>query len=289
MLKPGEGLVRGALAAPVAAILLAMVSIQAGASLAKSLFPVMGPVGGTTLRLLLAALLLSAVYRPWRGRSLRGSWPATVGYGLSLGFMNLFYYLALERVPMGVVVAIEFLGPLGVAIAVSRRTVDFAWIVLAVLGLLLLLPVAPGAAALDPLGIVFALLAGLGWALYIVFGTRAGSDHGGRSVALGMIVGAVAVLPVGATLSGAALFAWQWLPVALAVAILSSALPYTLEMYAMTRMPTRVFGVFMSVEPAIAALVGLVVLGEVLAPGQWVAIGCVMLASFGSALTARRN
>jgi len=289
MLKSNEALYPSALAGPVAAILLAMVSIQAGASLAKSLFPVMGPVGGTTLRLIIAALLLAAVYRPWRGRSLRGSWPATVGYGLSLGFMNLFYYLALERVPMGVVVAIEFLGPLGVAIAVSRRTVDFAWIALAVLGLLLLLPVAPGAAALDPLGLVFALLAGLGWALYIVFGTRAGSDHGGRSVAIGMIVGAVAITPVGAAVSGAALFAWQWLPLALVVAILSSALPYTLEMYAMTRMPTRVFGVFMSVEPAIAALVGLVVLGEVLAPGQWVAIGCVMLASFGSALTARRS
>ena len=154
--------------------------------------------------------------------------------------------------------------------------------------LVLLLPLTAGAPRLDPLGIGYALLAGLGWALYIVFGTRAGIEHGGRSVAIGMIVGAVVALPIGILAAGSALLTLAALPVALLVAVLSSALPYTLEMYAMTRMPTRTFGIFMSVEPALAALVGLAMLGEQLAALQWLAIGCVMLASFGSALTSAR-
>lgn len=273
---------------PIVAVLVAMVSIQFGASLAKGLFPLVGSIGATTLRLLLAAAILVAIHRPWRGGSLRGSWPAMLGYGAALGFMNLFYYLALERVPMGLVVAIEFLGPLAVAIAASHRALDFLWVLLAMAGLLLLLPLAPGATPLDPTGIAFALLAGAGWAAYIVFGTRAGHAHGGRSVALGMLIGTAFVLPVGIGAAGAAMLQLSVLPLALLVAVLSSALPYTLEMYALTRMPTRVFGIFMSVEPALAALVGLAMLGEQLAPLQWTAIGCVMLASLGSATTGSR-
>lgn len=271
---------------PIAAVLLAMCSIQLGASLAKSLFPVLGPIGATTLRLVLAALVLLPVCRPWRGEPLAGSRGPLVGYGAALGLMNLSYYLALSRVPMGVVVAIEFLGPLAVATLASRRGWDLAWVLLAAVGLALLLPVWRGTARVDPLGICFALLAGLGWALYIVFGTRAGLKHGARSVSLGMIVGALVVLPVGVVTLGTRLVAPAALPVALAVAVLSSALPYWLEMWAMTRMPTRSFGIFMSVEPALAAFVGLAVLGERLGCLQWVAIGCVMLASFGSAMSS---
>jgi len=274
---------------PVVAVLTAMCSIQFGASLAKGLFPALGPVGATTARLLLAALLLGLCFRPWRGASLRGHRAALVGYGAALGLMNLFYYLALERVPMGIVVAIEFLGPLAVAIGASHRPVDFLWVLLALTGLVLLLPLQGGAAALDLVGICYALLAGVGWALYIVFGTRAGAGHGLRSVALGMIVAAAIVLPIGAGVAGKALLNVSALPLALAVAVLSSALPYVLEMYAMTRMPTRAFGIFMSVEPAIAALFGLALLGERLSPLQGVAIGCVMLASFGSALSSARS
>jgi inner membrane transporter RhtA len=273
---------------PIAAILVAMCSIQFGASLAKALFPVLGAIGATTVRLLLAALILLILYRPWRGAALKGSWRGLIGYGVALGLMNLFYYLALERVPMGIVVAIEFLGPLGVAIAASRRAVDFAWVLLAVTGLVLLLPVTRDAAALDPLGLGYAVVAGIGWGLYIVFGTRSGLEHGGRTVAIGMIVGALVVLPVGVAASGSAMLKLSALPLALVVAVLSSALPYTLEMFAMTRMPTRVFGIFMSLEPALAALVGLAMLDERLTPLQWLAIGCVMLASFGSAATAAR-
>jgi inner membrane transporter RhtA len=273
---------------PVAAILTAMCSIQFGASLAKGLFAVMGPVGATTLRLTLAALLLAVVFRPWRGASLAGHRGAVLAYGAALGLMNLFYYLALARVPMGVVVAIEFLGPLAVAIVHSHRPIDFLWALLAVIGLVLLLPFGAGAAHPDLLGLGYALLAGVGWALYIVFGTRAGLGHGVRSVALGMIAAAVVVVPVGVVAAGPALLNLRALPLGLAVAVLSSALPYVLEMQAMTRMPTRVFGIFMSVEPAIAALFGFALLGERLTALQCTAIGCVMLASFGSALSSTR-
>ncbi len=271
---------------PIALVVVAMCSIQFGASLAKSLFPVLGAAGATALRLVLATLILVAIYRPWRGASLRRGWRSLLIYGAALGFMNLSFYLALERVPMGIVVAIEFLGPLGVAIAASRRAIDFAWVVLAVVGLLLLLPLSPGAPRLDPVGIGYGLLAGAGWALYIVFGTRVGAEHGGRSVAIGMVIGTLVVLPAGVMHAGSALLTVSLLPIAVAVAVLSSALPYTLEMYALSRIPTRTFGILMSVEPALAALAGLAMLGEQLTSLQWIAIGCVMLASVGSAGTS---
>lgn len=278
---------------PLLAILAAMCSIQFGAALAKGLFPVLGAVGATTLRLVLAALLLALVFRPWRFGIPASSRAALAGYGTALGLMNLFYYLALQRVPMGIVVAIEFLGPLAVAIAASRRALDFLWALLAAAGLALLLPLRGGTGSLDPIGLGFALLAGVGWASYIVFGTRAGADHGARGVALGMIVGAVVVLPVGAVFGGGALGAavldGRVLPLALAVAVLSSALPYVLEMYAMQRIPTQTFGILMSLEPAIAALFGLMLLGERLTPLQDIAIGCVMAASLGSALAVRSS
>ena len=280
---------RNTLVRPIAAILLGMCAIQLGASLAKGLFPVMGAIGATTLRLLLAALMLGVVFRPWRGASLRGQWPAIAGYGCAVGFMNLFYYLALSRVPMGVVVAVEFIGPLAVAIAASRRALDFAWVVLAIAGLALLLPQSAGAAPLDRLGLAYAAMAGVGWGLYIVYGSRSVATDGPRVVALGMAIGAAVALPVALLAGGTALFNAAALPIGLAVAFLSSALPYTLEMYAMRRMPTRVFGIFMSVEPALAALVGLAMLGEQLSTLQWLAIGCVMVASFGSAWTSRRE
>ena len=273
-----------------AALLVAMCSIQSGASLAKQLFPLLGPVGATTLRLLLAATLLALLYRPWRGASLAGQRLVLLGYGGSLGLMNLCYYLALERVPMGIVVALEFTGPLAVALMASRRGIDFLWILLAAAGLLLLLPLAPGNAGLDGLGLALALLSGLFWALYIVFGTRAGAVQGGRSVALGMVVAAFVVLPLG--LGSPILTATTWQPAVLAtglgVALLSSVLPYTMEMWAMQRLPTRTFGIFMSLEPAIATLAGFLWLGEHLTALQGLAIVLVMAASLGSAATATR-
>jgi inner membrane transporter RhtA len=266
-----------------------MCSIQYGASLAKGLFPALGPVGATTLRLVLAASLLGVAYRPWRGGLPPGQRAAVAGYGVALGFMNLCYYLALDRVPMGVVVALEFTGPLAIAIWASRRPLDFLWVLMAVAGLLLLLPWQGAATALDPVGLGLALLSGFFWALYIVFGTRAGAAHGGRGVALGMVVAALVVLPFGAGSATTAMLDWRILGLGLAVALLSSALPYVLEMRAMQALPTRTFGIFMSLEPAIAAVAGFLFLGEQLSALQLAAIGCVMAASLGSAASSQHE
>ncbi len=279
---------------PIAAVLAGMLASQLGASLAKSLFPALGPVAATTLRLLLAAAVLSLFYRPWRGGLLRNArasghgWDLA-GYGFSLAFMNLAFYLALARAPMGVVVAVEFTGPLAVAIGASRRPVDFLWVLLAVCGLLVLVPWQAGLASADAAGLGLALLSGLGWAGYIVFGTRAGAAHGGSGVALGMILSATLILPVGGAALVTAAPGWMLLATGLAVALLSSAIPYVLEIHAMQALPTRTFGILMSVEPAIATLVGLVVLGEQLSMPQLAGIAGVVCASLGSAATSRQT
>jgi len=271
--------------ASIAVLLIAMVSIQIGAALAKSLLPVVGAAGAAALRLAFASVMLLAVARPWR------SWPrgaaaaAILAYGFAMGAMNLLFYSALRRIPLGVAVALEFTGPLAVAMATSRRARDFFWIALAVTGLLLLLPLRTGAGALDPAGVAFALAAGACWALYILFGRRAGTLHRGGVAALGVLAGAVLVVPIGALSVGPRLWSPRLWPIAAAVALLSSALPYSLEMFALTRLPARTFGVLMSGEPVVAALAGLSVLGERLRPVQWFAIVCIMAASCGSVST----
>jgi inner membrane transporter RhtA len=278
----------------VVAILAGMLSSQLGASLAKGLFPALGAVGATALRLVMAAVVLSIFYRPWRGHLIRHAresghaWDLA-GYGFSLAFMNLAFYLALARAPMGVVVAVEFIGPLAVALASSRRSADFLWVVTAVCGLVLLVPWRAGLASADALGLGLALLSGVGWAGYIVFGTRAGAAHGGNGVAMGMVLGALLILPVGGPGLVAASPGWTLLATGLAVALLSSAIPYVLEIHAMQALPTRTFGIFMSVEPAVAALVGLFVLGEHLSLWQGLGIAGVVAASLGSAATSRQS
>ncbi len=271
---------------PFVAVLAAMLSIQCGASFAKRMFPLVGAQGITALRLGIAALLLAILFRPWRVRLSRATaWPM-IGYGVALGSMNLMFYLALRTVPLGIAVAIEFTGPLAVAMLSSRRALDFAWIALAVAGLIVLLPIGRSIHAVDPTGAAFALGAGGGWALYILFGQRAGAAHGGQAVAIGTAIAALVTIPIGVAHAGAGLFAPPILLDGLVVAILSSALPYSLEMFALTRLPTRTFGTLMSAEPAIGALAGLAFLSESLTTLQWLAIGAVMLAAAGSALTA---
>jgi inner membrane transporter RhtA len=204
-----------------------------------------------------------------------------------MGLMNLFFYSSLDRIPLGIAVALEFTGPLAVAMAASRRPIDFVWIALAAFGLIAILPVGTGSQRLDPVGIGFALAAGLCWAIYIVFGQKAGNAHGGQTTALGTVVGAIVIVPFGIAHAGAALLSPALLPIAIAVALLSTALPYSLEMYALTRLPTRTFGVLMSGDPALGALSGLIFLGEKLSVIQWAAIASIMLASAGSAQTSR--
>lgn len=271
---------------PIALLLVAMVSIQSGAAMAKYLFPAVGAAGATALRLALATLMLVAVFRPWRMRVERHQWPALLAYGVSLGLMNLMFYKALETVPLGIAIALEFTGPLAVALFGSRHLRDVVWVALAVLGLVLLVP-KQGTQALDPVGVAYALGAGACWALYIVFGQKAGSDHGPQTVALGSCIAAAVAVPFGVVHAGTALLSPALLPIAFGVALLSTALPYSLEMVALTKLPTRTFGMLMSLEPAIGALCGLLFLHERLSVLQWLAIAAIIVASGGAAMTSR--
>lgn len=272
---------------PIALLLVAMVSIQSGASLAKSLFPLISAEGTTALRLGLAAVILCVLMRPWQAQLSLKSCRSLLAYGLALGSMNLLFYMSLQSIPLGIAVALEFTGPLGLALLSSRRLLDFVWVALAVFGLWLLLPSPQADVQLDPQGMALALGAGLCWALYIIFGQKAGAEHGRQTVALGTLVAALLVFPVGLWQAGSSMFALDLLPIALSVAVLSSALPYSLEMLALTRLPARTFSTLMSMEPAIAALSGLLFLSERLAWNQWLAIGAIILASTGAAATFR--
>lgn len=269
-------------------LLIAMASYQCGAALAKQLFPAVGAQGATAYRLGLAALILLAWRRPWRNAHRREGRRALWGYGLAIGAMNLVFYLSLRTIPLGIAVALEFTGPLALALFGSRRLADFVWVALTVFGLALLLPLREQAQALDPLGVMYALAAGVGWAVYIVLGQKAGAAYGADAVTLGTSIGALLAVPVGVAHAGSALLSPALLPFALGVAMLSSALPYTLEMIAMTRMPARSFSTLLSLEPAIAALAGVGFLGEHLSATQWLAIAAIVVAAAGTTLSLRR-
>ena len=272
---------------PVGLLLIAMASIQSGASLAKSMFPVVGAQGTTTMRLIFASIIMLLILRPWRAKLTAKSLKTVIVYGIALGGMNLLFYMSLRSVPLGIAVALEFTGPLAVAIYSSRKAIDFVWIGLAITGLLLLIPLGESAQGIDLVGACYALGAGVCWALYILFGQKAGADNGVQTAALGVIIAALFIAPVGIVHAGSALLTPALIPIAIGVAILSTALPYTLEMIALTRMPTRTFGTLMSIEPAFGALSGLLFLHEVLSVTQWIAILCIIMASVGATLTMR--
>jgi inner membrane transporter RhtA len=272
---------------PILILLLAMLSIQFGASQAKQLFSILGIAGTSTARLVFASLIMVTVFKPWKVTFTKKMLKSLLLYGTSLGLMNFSFYFALQRIPLGITVALEFIGPLSVAIFSSKKKVDYFWAILAGIGIILLLPKESAVETLDPIGMFLAILAGGFWALYIIFGKRAGSDlHGGVASSMGMVVAALVVLPVGLTLDGVRLFNLSALPMILLVAIFGSALPYSLEMIALKKMPTKTFGVLMSLEPAVAALMGLVFLSEALTITQWLAIGCVIISSLGSTLSS---
>lgn len=274
---------------PIVVLLIAMCSIQGGASLAKSLFPLTGAPGVTALRLALGTLMLVVVFKPWRLRFTREQRLPLLTYGISLGAMNYMFYLAIQTVPLGIAVALEFVGPLSVALFGSRRAVDFLWVILAVLGLWYLLPLGDNVSHVDLTGAAMALGAGACWAIYIISGHKAGEEHGPATVALGSLIASVIFVPVGVLQAGDLLWHWSVLPLGIAVALLSTALPYSLEMIALTRLPTRTFGTLMSMEPALAALSGMIFLGETLNFQQVAALMCIVIASVGSTLTLRRD
>ncbi|WCF39044.1 threonine/homoserine exporter RhtA [Enterobacter roggenkampii] len=272
---------------PVAVILIAMLSIQSGASLAKSLFPLVGAPGVTALRIVLGTAILVVIFKPWRLRFKKEQRLPLLFYGLSLGAMNYLFYLSIQTIPLGIAVALEFTGPLAVALFSSRRPVDFIWVVLAVLGLWFLLPLGQSVSEIDLTGAALALGAGACWAVYILTGQRAGEEHGPATVALGSLIAAIVFVPIGMAQATESIWQWSVMPIGLAVAILSTALPYSLEMIALTRLPTRIFGTLMSMEPALAAISGMVFLGETLTLTQTLALCSIIAASMGSTLTMR--
>ncbi len=276
---------------PTASILLllvAMGAVQVGASLAKRMFDAVGPQGAAALRLTFASLILLVLVRPWRGRLSPTELRAVLAYGLALGTMNLLFYMALRTLPLGLAVAIEFAGPLCLSMATSRRKLDLLWVALAGVGIAVLLLLHQVKGAVNPTGVAFAFAAGGCWAAYIWFGQKLSVLlPSARATALGTCVAAVVVIPVGIIHAGASLLNPALLPFAAGVALLSSVVPYSLEMAALKRLPTRTFGVLMSLEPGLAALSGWALLGERLSPTQWLGLGCVVAASLGAAASAR--
>lgn len=273
---------------PVALLMLAIISIQTGAAFAKRLLPLLGAPGMTTLRLCFATIVLGLVCRPWRIRLSAQSLRVIALYGLTIGCMNLLIYLALTHIPLGVAVALEFLGPLTVAVLSSRKKLDFLWIGLAAVGVVILLPKSESHSGLAWHGIVYALGAGLCWALYIICGQRAGAvASSGAVTSIGMLVATLAIAPAGIANSGMMLLDTQFWPMALSIALLSSCVPYYLEMVALKSLPTKTFGILMSLEPAVAALSGLVILHEYLTATQCLAVISIMLASLGAVASAR--
>jgi len=273
----------GAAPAP-ALVLLGIVSVQLGSALAKHLFRAVGSLGTVALRLFFAAAVLMLLWRPSL-RMNRRTWTVVLSYGVILGLMNLCFYLALARIPLGIAVTIDFLGPLAVALAGSRRWLDAVWALLAAGGVVLLME---GGGDLNLVGFLFALAAATCWGLYILLGAALGRHTTeGNGLALGMTVAALVAVPFGVADSGTALIQPWVLVEGLGVAMLSSVIPYSLDLEALRKLPPRVFGILMSLEPAMAALIGLVVLRESLHWSQWIAVLCVVAASAGATRGAR--
>jgi inner membrane transporter RhtA len=275
----------------VALVIGSCLSLPFGAAVAAHLFPVLGPWGVTSLRVAIAALLLLVIVRPRPLRWTRPQWVAVLLFGVSLAAMNGFFYAAIDRIPLGPAVAIEFLGPLVLAAVLTRRLSDAVWVGVAVLGMgLLFVDGVMGAEPLDPLGVVFILVAAAFWAMYIRTSARVGASiPGSGGLAMGLVVAAVLLVPVGVPAVGTAVAEPHLLLLAAVTAVLSSVIPYSFELAALRRLPQRVFGVLLSLEPAFATLAGWLVLGQSATPLRMLAIALVVAASAGTALGIRRR
>ena len=269
----------------VAAILASMFSIQGGASVAKYLFPLIGPAGAITLRIGLAGLILALFNRPRIFSFGRKEWLCILFYGISVGGMGLTFYYGIQRIPLGIGVTIEFIGPLGLALAASRRLVDFIWVVLAAAGVLLIVPWQSGTS--DWIGILFVAVAGLLWAGYILSASWiTGKIRNSDAVSCGMCVAALLILPFGIFSGDLLLLNWKMLLLGFGVAMFSSIFPFSLDLIAIRKLPAKTFSVLQSLQPAFAALSGLIFLGEILSGLQWLAIFCIVVASAGATLSA---
>ena len=270
----------------VSMVLGAIFSIQIGAAIATELFPDIGPAGVVFMRALVSAVLLAVIWRPTIETVRENPWLLIV-FGVALTGMNLAFFEAIDRIPLGTAVTLEFIGPLTVALITSRRRRDWIWAGLAAVGIVLLTG-GVGGEDLDSLGVVLALVAGFFWGSYILLGKKMGKAFaGGRGLAVAMVLSAILTAPLGIAQGGSALLEPEVLAMGIAVGILSSAIPFSLEIEAMRRLPSSVFGVMMSLEPAVAATVGLVILGQTLVPVEAVAILLVVAASAGALRSAR--
>jgi len=273
----------GKVVLPLLATLTAMACFQVGAACAKTLFPVVGPQGAAALRLSLGAIVLLAFARPWR------AWPRPapllplLGLGAATGGAVLMFYLAQSRLPLGVAISLQFLGPLAVAVFGSRRLSHLLWAALAAAGVWGLVGVGTGAPAIDPLGVAFALCAAVAWATYILCGRAASAAFGRSTAALAASIAALFVLPVGVAQAGSALLTPGLIPMALLVALLSTVIPFSLELYALPRLPARTFATFTSLEPAFGVLSGFFLVNQHLAAGQILGVAVVIVAAGGAA------
>ena len=273
----------------VMAIVVAMLSITTGASIAKSMFSTLSPENVTVLRLSVCAVILFFGLKVWEVRFVRKEFPVVLAYGAAVAGMNLFFYLAIKRVPVGVALAIELTGPLCVAVFYSRNRLDYIWVLLAAMGIGLLLPLSSQVTDLDMVGVIYALIAAFFWGLYMIFGKKAGKNHGGKAPALGLIFASLLVMPFG---HGQEIYVSMNMDMALlicAVALLSSAIPLMLEMVALRNLPTSTYGVLTSGEPVIGAISGFVILGEQLTLVQLLGIGVIVAASIATVLSPCAN
>ncbi|MGE8684845.1 MAG: EamA family transporter [Acinetobacter sp.] len=270
-------------------LLIAMISVQSSGSFAKYLFGQFPILTVSAMRLLLGALILACIFKIWQINFRQIKWPAILSYGIALAGMNMLFYLSIGRLPLGIAVSFEFIGPLSVALFAARRKFDFVWVGLAILGLILLFPFDQAAQQLDPIGILFALGAGACWALYIVAGQKPSGISGNHTVCLGMLVGTLVLMPI-ALFAGIPAHTFE--PMSLlyfvALAVLASALPFTLEMIALRNLTALSFGTLMSLEPAIAALSGFIFLHEQLLWTQWLALAVIITASMGCTYTTKK-
>jgi inner membrane transporter RhtA len=273
---------------PVVAVLLAMLSVQGGAAIAKSIFPVLGAVTTASFRIGLSALFLFLMFRPRLLQLSPAQWRIVIPFGLSLGAMNLIFYLAIARIPVGLAVTLEFFGPLLLAVFSSRRSSDFIWIIIAAAGIVLIAPW--NAESIDLIGALLALIAGGFWAAYILLGANVSKImNGNQAVTVGLIVASLLVIPFGFASPALQNFNPGLILALCAIAILSSAIPFLLEMNALKVLPAQTFSILMSMEPAIAALSALIFLNEQLKGTEWLAIILVISASAGAALSKRQH